>query len=293
MRTLFDLFDEAGRGPSEEAPASAGEPFAEEIMAEVRGAAPAAGRGEVPPVVTRWSDKCLSLLGSDERSFCSQLFALLKEIPDLADQTLENFMSSVSMAERRLFLLRGACASERIERVAERVPGELVVAKKKQTRKTGKTKLIAEMAGAIGVSAKLLARDVQIVSTFFPEGRPILARENLLAREYYVTALAAPDPIAALGTAVERGAPAGFSRAEFRDHVRGLKEALRPVRLRPVRMGKRRRPGVKIPPAARETLAKLVDATGRSEEEIVAEALADLWHSRYEPSDCEYDELPF
>jgi hypothetical protein len=293
MRTLFDLFDEAGREPSEEAPASAGEPFAKEIMAEVRGVTPAAGGGEIPPVVTRWSDKCLSLLGSDERSFCSQLFALLKEIPDLADQTLENFMSSVSMAERRLFLLRGACASERIERVAERVPGKPAVTKKKQARKTGKTKLIAGMAGAIGVSAKLLARDVQIVSTFFPEGRPILARENLLAREYYVTALAAPDPVAALGTAVERGAPAGFSRAEFRDHVRGLKEALRPVRLRPVRMGKQRSPGVKIPPAARETLAKLVGATGRSEEEIVAEALADLWHSRYEPSDHEYDEIPF
>ena len=293
MRTLFDLFDEAGREPSEGAPASAGEPFAKEIMAEVRGAAPAAGGGEVPPDVKQWSDRCLSLLGSDERSFCSQVFALLRELPDLEDQTLEGFMSSVSMAERRLFLLRGACASERIKRVAERVPGELVVTKEEQTRKTGRTKLIAEMAGAIGVSAKLLARDVQIVSTFFPEGQPILARENLLAREYYVTALAAPDPVDALGTAVERGAPAGFSRAQFRDHVRGLKEALRPVRLKPVRVRKRRGPSVKILSAARETLAKLVDATGRSEEEIVAEALADLWHSRYEPSDCEYDELPF
>lgn len=290
MRTLFDLFDEAGRGQSEEALAPAGEPFAEEIMADVRGATQAAGGGEVPPAVTRWSDKCLSLLGSDERSFCSQVFALLKEIPDLEDQTLEGFMSSVSMAERRLFLLRGACAFERIERVAGRVPGKPVVTKKKQT---GKTKLIAEMAGAIGVSAKLLARDVQIVSTFFPGGQPILARENGLAREYYVTALAAPDPVAALGTAVEREAPADFSRAEFRDHVRGLKEALRPVRLKPTRMGKQRRPSVKILSAARETLAKLIDATGRSEEDIVAEALADLWHSRYEPSDYEYDEIPF
>lgn len=293
MRTLFDLFDEAGRGASGEAPASAGEPLAREIMAEVRGATPAAGGGEVPPVVTQWSDKCLGLLSSDERSFCSHVFALLKEIPDLEDQTLEGFMSSVSMAERRLFLLRGACASERIKRVAERASGRPVVTKKKRTRKTGKTKLIAGMAGAIGVSAKLLARDVQIVSTFFPEGQPILARENLLAREYYVTALAAPDPVAALGTAVERGAPADFSRAEFRDHVRGLKGTLRPVRSKPVRVGGRRRPSVKILSAAGETLAKLVGATGRSEEEIVAEALADLWHSRYEPSDHEYDELPF
>ncbi len=291
MKTLFDLFDEAGREPSQEGLAPAGDPFAKDGITEAQGGTPpGTDGGEVLPVEALRNDKFLPF---DERRFCSHVFAFLKKIPSLEDQVLVDFMSYVSMAEQRMFILRGACALERIKRVmpdpakGPRSAGE--------EKKGGKTVLMKEMARVIGVSPQLLARDVQIVSTFFREGCPILARENLLAREYYVTALAAPEPVAALGTAIERGAPSDFSRAEFRDYVRGLKESSKPsgvVRYFPKRS---RVLHVEIPSGARDILAKLVGATGRTEEELVAEALSELWQLKFEQPlyDHEYEDVPF
>ena len=81
-----------------------------------------------------------------------------------------------------------------------------------------------EYANRLGMSAKTLLTDTRIAEEFdISHPTVILARENELPREYFVTALGAPDPVAALAAAIALQNQRSLDRRGFREHVRSLK----------------------------------------------------------------------
>jgi hypothetical protein len=83
-----------------------------------------------------------------------------------------------------------------------------------------------DLAKKVGTGRKTLETDARIKDTFFPMiDETTLEQMPPLAREYYVIALSAPDPLAAIKTAVDRCSDPNFSLRQFRSEVRLLKTA--------------------------------------------------------------------
>jgi hypothetical protein len=171
-----------------------------------------------------------------------QLHALLPQLTQLGDTELLQLALHARQLETCAFRLRGACVAELRRRITTRFSGGRG---KRDTDGTGIHAQLAQLAAEIGVSLATLKTDARIHEVFFC-GETRLACEPSLAREYYVIALSAPDPLAAIQTAQERAADPAYNRQQFRRDLRQLQHAARPST-----------PASTVTPPARFSLADL------------------------------------
>ena len=142
---------------------------------------------------------------------------------------------------------------------------------------------LRQLAVEIGVSIVTLTTDARIHDVFFTHNEEtVIARDNSLPREYYVIALAAPDPLAAIRMAEEQAASNGSTREEFRRYVRELKRSANTQAVgvntteAPVIVARTvalTRQQVLVTGRARYTLNELMKASNCTAEQIVADAL--------------------
>jgi hypothetical protein len=132
---------------------------------------------------------------------------------------------------------------------------------------------MARLAEQIGVDRRTLETDARIKDTFFQVvDETTLAHAHTLAREYYVVALAAPEPQAAIKVAMEWRSDQRYTLEAFRSYVRDLKRNVQPVvsdaHANPVSTLR-----VSIPVDAHQALLELVELKGQSREEVLAAAI--------------------
>jgi hypothetical protein len=151
-----------------------------------------------------------------------QLPELVRHIPRMTNaQILQTLFRAEQLADFA-FLVRGACASELRQR-SIKLPGGRG---KKDTVGRGLQSQMEDLARKVGTGRKTLETDARIKDTFFRViDETTLEQMPPLAREYYVIALSAPDPLAAIKTAVDRCSDPNFSLRQFRSEVRLLKTA--------------------------------------------------------------------
>lgn len=153
---------------------------------------------------------------------------VLTQVKTVKDETLIEVARRAAKIGVRAFLLCGACFHESCARF-ERLKGGHG---KRDDKGVGAQARKREVAKQIGKDYRTLGTDARIYETFYQPGveeGSRLERERsspTLPREFYVTALAAPDPVGALEVALERRAEGSYPVGEFRDYVRTLKKAL-------------------------------------------------------------------
>lgn len=203
--------------------------------------------------------------------FNAQLDALLPQLRQLDDAQLLQLALHARHLETCAFRLRGACVAELRRRITTRLTGGRGL---RDTTGSGVSAQLARLATQIGVSLSTLKIDARIHELFFT-GETRFAREPSLAREYYVIALGAPDPLIAIRIAYERCSDPSYRREQFRRDVLALKQSIQPdgaaaTAIKPKSTGRLR---VKILPEAEAVLAELVKLNGQTPEAIVSEAL--------------------
>ncbi|MCP9495177.1 MAG: hypothetical protein MSG64_12085 [Pyrinomonadaceae bacterium MAG19_C2-C3] len=259
-----------------------------------------------PPSCIEQPESALSQLPSltldlaDLPHFDSQLHLLLPLLATLDDWQLHHLAVHARRLETCAFRLRGACVAEVRRRIKVRLSGGRG---KRDTSGVGVGAQLARLAAQVGVSVSTLKLDARIHQVFFANKNdevtdeaaqkravaetgfarePGLADELTghsemnLAREFYVTALTAPDPLAAIRYAAEkRAATRDYSRESFRRDVSALKESTSPTLGTPLKVAPKPVTDlhVKIIPEARTALTELVNRSGQSPETIVAQAL--------------------
>jgi hypothetical protein len=200
----------------------------------------------------------------------AQIAALLPRLSRLDDDQLVEIAVRAQRLEACAFRLRGACVAE-LRRRTQRLSGGRG---NRDAAGVGIKARLSDLAARLGVSVSTLKTDARIHEVFFA-GDSGLAREPSLPREYYVTALGAPDPLKAIGAARERTTDdPGYGREQFRRDVQALRSAdvdepLLPGITLPTPPGLR----IQILPEARPALAALVELAGQSPAEVVAAAL--------------------
>ena len=148
---------------------------------------------------------------------------LLAGLPKLTEEQLIQIIANAGRMERYFFLARGMCVLELRGRVKERLAGGRG---KRDYSGNGINAQTIQLAEATRVNVSTLNTDARICEVFFPVGdETTLARESLLPREYYVIALGAPDPHAAIRIAIKQSADPHYRRERFRAYVRGLKQS--------------------------------------------------------------------
>jgi hypothetical protein len=128
------------------------------------------------------------------------------------------------------------------------------------------------LAETTGVNISTLNTDARICEVFFHDGsKTTLACESLLPREYYVIALGAPDPHAAIRIAATQSADPHYRRERFRAYVRGLKQtennSTRARRKSSVLLR------AHIPEEVDCLLSEILELTGKEKAQILAEAI--------------------
>jgi hypothetical protein len=226
----------------------------------------------VTPTACVEAHSFLSLDLTTLTTFDEQLRALLPKLTEFADVQLLQLAAHARQLEACAFRLRGACVAELRRRIAIRLFGGRG---KRDASGIGIKAQLAQLAAQIGVSPTTLKTDARIHEVFFA-GETRLARETSLPREFYVTALGAPDPLATIQLAEEKAADKSYTREQFRRDVRALKpapkrsDAVVSAAATPKATGNLR---VKIMPEAQAALAELVERSGQSPDAIVAEAI--------------------
>lgn len=205
--------------------------------------------------------------------FDTQLDDLLPKLPDLADMQLLELAAHAQRLEVRAFRLRGACVAELRRRITTRLAGGRG---HRDADGTGIKAQLAQLASQIGISPTTLKTDARIHEVFFA-GETSLACETTLPREFYVTALGAPDPLATIRIAEEKAASKMYTREQFRRDVRALKHPT-PITDDPIISANHSPESrcdivIKISLDAQAALAELVKGRGLSIEAIVAEAI--------------------
>lgn len=215
-----------------------------------------------------------------ERMF-GRLPDLVRQIPNMTEaQLLQMFRCADQLADFA-FLMRGACASE-LRKRSGKLPGGRG---KRDAAGTGIQAQMEELARKVGTGRKTLETDARIKDTFFPViDETTLEQMPPLAREYYVIALSAPDPVGAIKSAIERCSESDFTLRRFRLEVRILKTS-------------RAAPGTIVSaehlfafkawvsPEVSGLISDLTTKTGMTKDEIVAEAIRMLHASLSKPSD--------
>lgn len=194
---------------------------------------------------------------------------LLVGLTTLTEDQLIQIIANAGRMEGYFFLARGLCVLELRSRVKERLTGGRG---KRDEAGKGIQAQTMRLAKATGVNISTLNTDARICETFFPSGgETTRAREPLLAREYYVTALGAPNPHAAILVAAEQSENPHYRREQFRAYIRGLKRAennaAREIRKSSVLLR------AYIPEKADRLLSEILELTGKEKSEVLLEAI--------------------
>lgn len=135
---------------------------------------------------------------------------IIRNVKDQSDEKLIECAQDAKFLEQSAFRVRGACALELKNRIRQRLKLE------GRSEQTAIGKQMAELAREIGCAAKTLDDDCRITETF----SDILRGDTELDREYFLRALPAPDPHAAIEFALHMKATTpGFSAEDLRQHV--------------------------------------------------------------------------
>lgn len=198
-----------------------------------------------------------------------QLPELVRHIPQMTDAQILQMLVRAEQLADFAFLVRGACASELRQR-SIKLPGGRG---KKDTVGTGLQAQMEDLARKVGTGRKTLETDARIKDTFFAViDETTLEQMPPLAREYYVIALSAPDPLAAIKTAVDRCSDTDFSLRQFRLEVRLLKTAGPPSTMFASAehlLALKARVTAEI----MSLVTDLITKTGKTKDEVVAEAI--------------------
>lgn len=135
---------------------------------------------------------------------------------------------------------------------------------------------MTRLAEQLGIDRRTLETDARIKDTFFQFlDETKLVHMPSLAREYYVVALAAPEPQAAIKVAVEKRADPHYTLEIFRSYVRDLKRngttVMQDSEAKPVATLR-----VIIPVETQRALLELIKFKGQSREEVIADAILNL-----------------
>ncbi|HEV7889436.1 MAG TPA: hypothetical protein VGP08_02300 [Pyrinomonadaceae bacterium] len=201
----------------------------------------------------------------------ARIDVLLPRLAQLNDDDLLQLAIQAGRLEACAFRLRGACVAELRRRTARLAGGK----GKRDTARIGVKARLSDLAARLGVSVSTLKTDARIHEVFFSEDTG-LAREPALPRDYYVTALRAPEPVAAIGAARSRSSDPAYTRDQFRRDVQALRSASTTA-------DEPLLPGMPVPPPAitrvsilpdaRPALTALVEREARTPAEVVAAAL--------------------
>lgn len=210
----------------------------------------------------------------------TRIAQLGKYLPDLLNQIAtrdDEQIIRIAAYARRLgvaaFLIRGMCALVLRRRYPHRLSGGRG---KHDQAGVGIQAQMARLAEQAGVDRRTLEMDARISDTFFAcIDETTLEHIPSLAREYYVIALSAPDPHAAIRTAVERCADSSYGLAQFRADVRHLKRVAG-ITAAPSATEHIHTLRVRVPAEASGLLAELVTILQKTRDEIVAEAICTL-----------------
>lgn len=208
----------------------------------------------------------------------AQIAALLPRLAQFDDDKLIDLAVQAQRLERSAFRLRGACVAELRMRTARLAGGR----GQRDTAGVGIKAQLIQLANKIGLSVSTLKTDARIHELFFATDTGP-ACEPTLPRDYYVTALGAPDPLAAIRTAHERAADPIYNRTQFRRDVQALRAATQPA-VAPLL------PGIKLPatanlrvrilPVAQPALTALMQRHGHSPAAVVAAALVAYYEAQ-------------
>ena len=198
-----------------------------------------------------------------------QLPELVRHIPQMTEaQILQTLFRAEQLADFA-FLVRGACASELRQR-SIKLPGGRG---KKDTVGRGLQSQMEDLARKVGTGRKTLETDTRIKDIFFPViDETTLEQMPPLAREYYVIALAALDPLAAIKTAVDRCSEPHFSLRQFRLEVRLLKTAGTPATMF-ASAEHLFALNARVTAEIMSLITDLITKTGKTKDEVVAESI--------------------
>lgn len=147
----------------------------------------------------------------------------LQLLPEMSDSRVISTAIYAGELEVQAYLIRGACAAELRKRLATKLVGGRG---KRDDKGVGVQARMRSVAHEVGVDLRTLLTDIRIYRTFFeaaPERIKGLACECRLPREFFVTALAAPDPQAAIEMAAAKRSDPTYTRQQYRADVRGMK----------------------------------------------------------------------
>ena len=218
---------------------------------------------------------------------------LLPRLQQLDDAVLQDLALQATRLEQCAFRLRGAIASEMRHRVASRLSGGRG---RRDHQGKGIRSCLRQLASEIGISVVTLTTDARIHDIFFTDNETVIALDNSLSREYYVIALAAPDPLLAIRIAQEQAANNNCTREDFRRYVRELKRAANPSSINAIatdadkteasmvvsRAAALSRQSVRVTGEALFALNELMKSSNCTAEQIVADALIAHYRSLIE-----------
>jgi hypothetical protein len=203
------------------------------------------------------------------------LHKLLAGLPTLTEEQLVKVIANAGRMERYFFLARGMCVLELRSRIRERLSGGR--GKRDYSGKGIKAQTI-QLAEATRVNISTLNTDARICEVFFHDlSETTLAREPLLPSEYYVIALGAPDPHAAIRIAGKQGSDPHYRRERFKAYVRDLKWTENNVALERCKSSVLLR--AHIPEEANGLLSELLELTGKDKAQILADAITSLYQA--------------
>jgi hypothetical protein len=199
----------------------------------------------------------------------NELMTLLPSISQMDDAALVKMAINALYLERFAFVLRGVCAAE----LRRRIPVRLAGGRGKQDREgLGIKAQTTRLAKEIGINLKTLDTDARISETFFKRGETMLVREDCLPREYYVVALGAPDPLAAIEIAQAKHAEPEYKLQQFRSYVRELKRDVPTNKASPEREALYLL-RVNLPKVIHLALTEIIERSGQTKEVVVADAI--------------------
>ncbi len=209
-------------------------------------------------------------VGTGANRLVKHLPDLLRNLSEKDDEQLVEIVISAHRLERFAFLVRGTCGSLLRQRHQRRLSGGRG---KRDLLGRGIRAHLDRIARQAGVDRKTLETDTRIKDIFFPTiGETILADIPSLGREYFVTALSAPDPHDAIRMAVERCAERDYRLKQFRADVRTLKQNGAPSVARAI-------PdttctlSIRLPTDVRQLVTELMSARKNTKDEVVADAI--------------------
>lgn len=200
----------------------------------------------------------------------AHLPGLLGQIATKSDEQVIRIAADARQLERFAFLIRGTCALVLRQRYPHRLSGGRG---KRDLDGLGIQAQMTRLAEQAEVDRKTLETDARISETFFGDlTESMLEHIPTLAREYYVIALSAPDPHAAIKMASERRLDSRYGLTQFRADVRRSKRT-DDAHAAPHVTESTCAIRVRIPAEVGGLMTELMGLSQKTKDEIVAEAI--------------------